>query len=441
MQDAPPRGTRDFYPEQMRIQKWLFGKWRACAEKSGFEEYGSSILEHEELYIRKSGQEIVGQLFNFEDKGGRRVALRPEMTPTLARMIAAKGSALPRPVKWYSVVQCFRYERMARGRRREHFQWNLDVIGVADVTAEAELLAVAVGALKSLGLTDADVVVRVSHRGLLSAALEGLGIASARWADVFGVIDKTGKESEAAIREQLVGLGLGEDTLARLFELMGTSRLDVFEGFLREHGLDTGPADDLRALFGHLDAYGIGPYCEFSPSIVRGLPYYTGVVFECFDRAGRFRAVFGGGRYDNLLDLFGAGDSPAAGLGFGDVVIQELLEERGVLPELPRALDFFVVPFSEAERPLAIRVVRRIREQGISADLPLTRKRLKAALKEAARVGARRVVLLMPDEVKEGLYVVRSMSTGQEERVAGERFEQDPGAWREGGEPRNGAGD
>jgi histidyl-tRNA synthetase len=427
MQGLPPRGMRDFYPDQMRTRNWLFSRWRESAIRYGFEEYSSSVVEQEELFILKSGEEIVSQLFNFTDKGGRRVALRPEMTPTFARMIAAKGGALAKPLKWFSIAQCFRYERMSKGRKREHYQWNLDLVGVPEVTAEAELLAVALDALEGLGLSGKDVVVRISHRGLLGAVLEALDIPQESWTGVFGIIDKRGKESDETLWKLMEAQGVPEASIRALFCLLEEKGFDPFYELLLQKGLPTASVEDLRALFDYLGAYGVGDYCEFSPSIVRGLPYYTGIVFECFDREGKYRAIFGGGRYDNLLELFGAGPLPSAGLGFGDVVIQEILQEKGLLPGLSRRIDFFLVPFSQEERAQAICTVQQLRKQGFCSDLVLNAKKLKGALREGARLRANRVVLLLPEELKQGLLVLRDLESGQEERIPEEKFLEDPG--------------
>jgi histidyl-tRNA synthetase len=426
MQLTPPRGMRDFYPEDARIRNWIFSVWREIALRCGFEEYDSSVVEQEEIYIVKSGQEITGQLFNFVDKGGRRVSLRPEMTPTLARMIAAKGNALPKPIKWFTIAQCFRYERMARGRKREHYQWNLDIVGVPEVTAEAELIAAALSSLECVGLTKADIVVRISHRGLLGSVLKGLGVPADAWPEVFGVIDKRGKERDDNLWKQLLKIGISEAVLRKLFFLLDQQRIDLFASFLDEMGLSAAPLQDLQTLFSLLQGYGWQDCCEFAPSIVRGLPYYTGIVFECFDRQGTYRAIFGGGRYDNLLQNFSSENQPAAGLGFGDVVIRELLEQTEKLPCLPRSLDFFLIPFSEQERPQAVSFLQKIRRQGMAADILLTTKKLKNALREASRIQVRGVILFLPDELKEGMLVLRNLQTGIENRIEIDQFLQDP---------------
>jgi histidyl-tRNA synthetase len=342
-------------------------------------------------------------------------------------MIAARGGALAKPLKWFSIAQCFRYERMSKGRKREHYQWNLDIVGVPEVMAEAELLAVALDALEGLGLSAKDVVVRVSHRGLLGAVLEGLAVPKEKWAGVFGVIDKRGKESEATLWRLMEELGVPQSTLQALFPILEEETFDAFCKLLDEKGLSTEPVEDLKAFFRYLEAYEIQDYCEFSPSIVRGLPYYTGIVFECFDREGRFRALFGGGRYDNLLELFGAGPVPSAGLGFGDVVIQEILQEKGLLPEFDRGIDFFLIPYSDEQRAHAIRTAQRLRKKGFCSDLVLNAKRLKGSLREGARRGAKRVVLLLPEELEQGLLVLRDLASGREVRVPEGRFLEEPG--------------
>jgi len=315
---------------------------------------------------------------------------------------------------------------MSRGRKREHYQWNLDIVGVNDVTAEAELLAVAIDVLKQLGLTADDVVVRISHRGLMGAVLEGLSVPPDKWLNVFGIIDKRGKEDDTALKKHLIALGLPDKTLTHLFYLLDQKALEPFQQVLSENDLDTKPIEELRLLFDYLASYGLQHYCEFSPSIVRGLPYYTGIVFECFDRAGKFRAVFGGGRYDNLLEMLSAGSDPAVGLGFGDVVIQEILGDKKELPEISRSIDCFIIPYSINERPRAMNTAQHLRSRGLRVDILLNPKKLKGALKEAARVKTRFVLLLLPDELEQGLFILRDLASGSEERIPQERFFSDP---------------
>jgi histidyl-tRNA synthetase len=263
----------------------------------------------------------------------------------------------------------------------------------------------------------------------MGAVLEGLDIPQESWAGVFGIIDKRGKESDETLWKLMKAQGVAESIIRELFCLLEEKSFDPFFVLLEQKGLSTASVEDLRTLFGYLEAYGVRDYCEFSPAIVRGLPYYTGIVFECFDREGKFRAVFGGGRYDNLLELFGAGSLPSAGLGFGDVVIQEILQEKGLLPGLSRRIDFFLVPFSREERAHAFGTVQQLRNQGFYSDVMLNAKKLKGALREGARLGAKWVVLLLPDELRQGLLVLRDLESGQEERVPEERFLADPGCF------------
>lgn len=413
----------------MRRRNRIFSIWRETALRYGFEEYDSSVLEQEEIYVAKSGPEILSQLFNFSDKGGRRVALRPEMTPTFARMIGAKGNALPKPLKWFSIAQCYRYERMSRGRKREHFQWNLDVVGVPEVSAEAELLALALDCLGQLGFTEQDVVVRVSHRGLLGSVLRGLEIPEEKWPEVFGIIDKRGKESDETIWKLLGEMELPEPSLRTLISMLDDRELEPFSRFVNQNGLDSQSVDELQRLFDYLAAYGLDGYCEFCPSIVRGLPYYTGTVFECFDREGQFRAIFGGGRYDNLLETLGGTKGPAVGLGFGDVVVQEIMEELGKLPLCSRRIDFVLIPYSEQERTIAIQIGQRLRKDGWFTDILLVNKKLKGALRDASRLQPKQVVLFLPEELEKGLLILRNMESGSEQRVPQELFLKEPGSF------------
>ncbi|HEX2486832.1 MAG TPA: histidine--tRNA ligase [Myxococcota bacterium] len=415
----PPRGTRDFYPEAMRLRHWLFGHFREVARGFGYEEVDAPVLEHAELFIRKAGEEIVDQLYHFT-LHDRHLALRPELTPSLARMVIARQGELALPLRWYSIPQCWRYERMTRGRRREHYQWNMDVWGVPGVEAEAELIAAAFALLDRLGLPRGDVRVRVSSRGLLEALARGGELGAERFAALCVIVDKLGK--------------LGRDAVAAaLTDPAGPVRLaaaesDALLGFLAVRDLadarrrlpaSAAPAlAELDALFGALDAYGVADRVDFDASIVRGLAYYTGVVFEAFDAAGKLRAICGGGRYDRLVESLGGRPLPAAGFGFGDAVIGELLAEKGLLPDLPRGLDDVVVAVAagadaEPVRRAAIRHATRLREAGRAVELALDLP-LKRALGRADRAGAARAHLIGPDELARGVARVRELASGSE---------------------------
>jgi histidyl-tRNA synthetase len=417
MISGPPRGMRDFYPEDVRLRNWLFGLWTEVSESFGFEEYDGPVVESEELFIRKSGEEIVGQLYNFADKGGRRLALRPEMTPTLARMIIAKGSSLPRPIKWFSIPQCFRYERMSRGRKREHYQWNLDVVGVDEPTAEAEVIAAAAEFLRRVGLGKEDFRVFLSNRRLLAELLRSRGLPAEKFAEVCIVIDKKGKVTEEALKGMMSQIGLSTTMAHSVFEVLQLKNLEEAEEMLKGAGASLEPLDETKGVLEYLSYYGLEEFCRFDISIVRGLQYYTGPVFEFFDVDREFRAICGGGRYDNLLESYGGGQVTAVGLGFGDVVISELLAEKRLLPDFQKTIDYVVIPFSHEEREAATKVSQSLRQKGSTVSLILGTKKLRKALAEADKAGAEKVVIVAPDELAQGKVIVRNMRTGEEQAV------------------------
>jgi len=412
---GPPKGTRDFYPDECRRRNWLFGIWREAALRFGFEEYDGPVLETEELLTRKAGEEIVEQLYAFEDKGGRRVALRPEMTPTLARMIIAKGPALSKPIKWFAIPQCWRYERMQRGRGREHYQFNLDVVGVPGAAAECEVLACCVAALEAMGLTPEQVQIRYSSRRLLADLMRLAGIEGDAVAAACLVLDKRGKVPDDAVEQMLADAGLKASQTEAVLDIM---RLCCLAEAREKLGAAASPGLDELEAFGALaDAYGIARWLTFDVGVIRGLAYYTGIVFECYDAKKKFRAIFGGGRYDNLLKNLGGEDVTAVGCGFGDMVIMEVLAELKLLPEFPRQLDVMVLPLSGAERTAAIEVASKLRAKGERVEIALLDRKLKKALADAARAGAARVIIVGPDELKDGLVLERDMKTGQERHV------------------------
>lgn len=412
----PPRGTRDFYPEALRRRAWLFERFRETARRFGFEEVDAPVLEHAELYMRKAGEEIVEQLYHFE-LHGRHLALRPEFTPSLARMVRARHGGLRFPIRWFSIPQCWRYERMTRGRRREHYQWNMDIWGEPEVTAEAELIASIFAALDALGVPAGEVRLRVNHRGLLEELLRGDVLAERPelFEPLCVAIDKLEKTGSEAVVESLADpagpVGLERARAEAVVELLGVKELDEAA---RRAPEGSAALAELRRLLELLDAYGVADRVEFDASVVRGLAYYTGVVFEAFDAAGELRAICGGGRYDRLLESLGGPPTSAVGFGFGDAVIGELLERRGLWPELPRGLDAVVFPFGEDERPAAVRLATRLRGAGLSVELALRSVRLKRALQDADRAGARAVYLLGPEELARGVARRRDLVSGEE---------------------------
>ncbi len=420
-------GFRDFYPEDIAWHSHLVAVWRDVARRYGFEEYNGPPLEPLELYTRKSGEEIVQQLYEFEDKGGRRVALRPEMTPTLARMVGARAQAMRKPIRWFSIPQLFRYERQQRGRLREHYQLNMDIVGEEEVLADAELLAAAIDVCRALGLGPDDVRARVSDRRLLAALLGAAGVPRERLLEAYAIVDKRDREPRDKLEQQLGALGLGSDRVAAVFdglELRGMPALrDRFGG-------DRSVVPHLERLaeyLDHLASLGVADYVEVDLSIVRGLAYYTGIVFELWDARREFRAICGGGRYDDLLKTIAGVDLPALGFGMGDVVLGEVLGARGLGPAYAPAVDYFVVCASEEVRPQALTLARRLREAGSSVVYEFRPRSVRAQFKSADTAGARRVVVVGPVELKDGEVVVRDMETGEERRVGVEALAGEAG--------------
>ena len=409
------RGTRDFYPEDMRLRNWLFDNFDDAALLHGFQEYDAPVLESEELYTRKQGEEITQQLYNFKDKGDRKVALRPEMTPSLARMVMSRAGVLPMPIKWYSIPQCWRYERTQRGRGREHYQWNVDIWGTDAISADAELISVLVTFFKSVGLTEEDLVIKMSSRKVLEEVLGSLGLEGDIFAKTCIIVDKMDKLPADVVSEQLGDLGLEKSAIQTIQSTLVIKDMNSLEEIL---GKESAAVTELTSLFSALEAYGISGWIEFDASIVRGLAYYTGPVFEAHDRAGELRAICGGGRYDKLLSTLGGKDLPATGFGFGDMVIMELLAEKGLVPELIGGVDDVVISLSPELRNAAMSVATSLRSTGKSVDLVLEDKRLKWAFKHAERSGAQRLVMVMPDEWKEGKVKIKDLESGEEVEVS-----------------------
>lgn len=395
----PLPGFRDFYPVEFAQRAHIMHAWRAVAHRFGFVEYDGPPLEPLDLYTRKSGDEIVGQLYNFADKGGREVALRPEMTPTFARMVGGRANALRKPVRWFSVPQLFRYERQQRGRLREHFQLNVDIVGETDVAADAELLAVAIEIMRELGLRSTDVQARVSDRRLLAALLGDIGVADDQLGAAYAVIDKIEREPRDVSTRRLVEAGIGEATAQAIHELVAPRSYAELRGI---YGQRPTAAEHFARLDGYLealDALGVADWVRVDLTIVRGLAYYTGIVFELFDALGELRAICGGGRYDTLLAALGDVDLPALGFGMGDVVLTELLRDRGLLPDTTPSLDYWVAPADDEQRRAATRVAGALRRDWSRAvEYPLRPQSLGKQLKAATAAGARLAVIVHDDE-------------------------------------------
>ncbi|MBW2293408.1 MAG: histidine--tRNA ligase [Deltaproteobacteria bacterium] len=412
----PPRGTRDLYPEDQRFREWLFGHFREIGRRFAFEEVDAPIVEHAELFMRKAGEEIVDQLYHFE-LHGRHLALRPEMTPSIARMVMARAGGLRMPIRWFTITQNWRYERMSRGRKREHYQWNMDIYGEPSVTAEAELIAAVVALVDAVGLAKGDVKIRLNSRGLLEDTLRAGALRDRP--EVFEslcvVIDKIGKIGPDKVVDMLVDpsgeVGLDPSAAREVVQLLSLSSLD---DAIHAAPKDSTAGEELQRLWRLLEAYGIDDRMVFDASVVRGLAYYTGVVFEAFDTGGDLRSICGGGRYDRLTSTLGGPEIPAVGFGFGDVVIGELLSDKGRLPELPRVLDDVVFAFGDEQRPAAIEVANKLRAAGRRVELILGSPKLKRVIADADRDDAKNLWMLGPDELSRGVVKCRALGSGVE---------------------------
>jgi len=404
-------GFRDFYPEEFAVRAHILNAWREVARRFGFVEYDGPPLEPLDLYTKKSGDEIVGQLYNFTDKGDREVALRPEMTPTFARMVAAKANALRKPVRWFSIPQLFRYERQQKGRLREHFQLNVDIVGETDVAADAELVAVAVECMRAFGLGPQDVRARVSDRRLLAAILDAIGVSAVQQPGVFAVIDKLDRQPNDVSAAKLGDLGLPMAAVEQVLALRELNDADRLRALLGTDGSVTPHIDRMELYLAHARALGVGDWIDLDLTVVRGLAYYTGIVFELFDVKGEFRAICGGGRYDSLLGQLGGVDLPALGFGMGDVVLGELLNARGLAPSTSPTLDVWVAFENEGDLAKAMRVATEQRRAGKSVEYALRPMQLGKQLKCATSAGARVAIILR----SEGSAVKKDLATGAEE--------------------------
>jgi histidyl-tRNA synthetase len=392
-------GFRDFYPQELAERAYIMNVWRDVARRYAFVEYDGPPLEPLELYTRKSGEEIVGQLYNFVDKGEREVALRPEMTPTVARMVAARANALRKPVRWFSMPQLFRYERQQKGRLREHYQLNVDLFGTADVAADAELLAVALDIMRAFGLTSNDIVARVSDRRILTAYLRSVGVPLEAMDATYAVIDKLERTPDDVSSEKLAAAGVSTAGVEAILRIGKARVSDVARAIT---GADAAAVQEFAQYQRYLEALGVGDYVQFDLSIVRGLAYYTGIVFELFDRSGEFRAIAGGGRYDNLLESLGGTAMPALGFGMGDVVLGELLRAKGLMKPAEQGADVWLAADEAAPLEAVMREAAARRAVGQSVEYALRPQSLSKQKKAAQASGAREFVTLSNDDGRNG---------------------------------------
>jgi histidyl-tRNA synthetase len=413
-------GFREFYPDAMARRSYIFRLWRQSAAVFGFSEYDAPVLEPLDLYRAKSGDEIESQLFSFTDKGGREVALRPEMTPTVCRMVGAKASALKRPIKWFSIGEYYRYERAQKGRERAFFQFNADLFAEPGPEAEIELIGLLTQCLRGFGLTEDDFYVRLSDRNVWFYYLEALGLDEPRIRAVLSAVDKYEKSGPAAFDAYKEAYGpLPADLSERILSFLQINTIDQLERTLS--GL---PGDklservgDWRKLLGGLDAMGLSKFIQVDLGVVRGLAYYTGFVFEAFDRKGELRAIAGGGRYNDLVAKLGGPDLPAVGFAIGDVTLALLLEARGLMPSLVQSCDVYCVIGGEAERRAAFSDIQSLRAAGFRVEYPLKEVAFGKQFKLAADAGAKLTLIYGADELAKGIVKCRDMSSRSEFEV------------------------
>lgn len=403
----PVKGTRDFYPEEMSLRTWLYNEIRLVSESFGYQEYEGPLLEPIELYEAKSGEELVKeQSFVFPDRGGNLITLRPELTPTLARLIAQRQQQLAFPVRWWSFGPMWRYERPQRGRSREFFQWNIDLLGVATPQADAEIVAIGASFLQQVGLTPDQVQILVNNRRLMDVELTHLGIPESNRRDAIRLIDRRGRLKIEAWKAYALEQGFSRAQLDGLIALLNNTELWK-------------KSDELVDLFTTLEAMGVAEYVHFAPNIIRGLDYYTGTVFECFDTHGKFRAIFAGGRYDNLVANVGGEILPGVGFAMGDKVLPLILEANGLLPDpsqQPQA-DVFVTVFDDDLLLDSLRLAAELRATGLRVTCYPAAARLNKQLKHADRISARAALILGPEEVKNNEVSVKDLENRSQENV------------------------
>jgi len=424
MKIPPVKGTRDFYPQDMAVRNWIIDGWKRVSLRNGFEEYDGPIFEYLKMFQIKSGDEIVEQLFSFEDRGGRELALRPEITPTLARMVNQKINSLPKPIKWFSVPRLFRAERPQKGRLREFFQWNIDIIGVDDVLADAETIFCALDYLREVGLTPDDIVVKISSRKLLALFLTRLGIPKDRLESIYAVLDKKTRLSTETFEKMLREQVPNKEKVSRILDFMSADTMPQLEELIKAESDEFEAYTEIKLVLSGLELMGVSDYCTYDPSIVRGLAYYTGIVFEVHAVGSELRAICGGGRFDNLLRDFGGPPETATGMGMGDCVLEILLREKGLLDKniVKRQIDYFVALADNVFSKQLYEVTAKLRSKGFSASFsykPLVG--LSKQLKEAATRKAQKCIII-GDEFKNNELVVKDMTTGEQKTIEVDKF-------------------
>ncbi len=404
---SPVKGTRDFFPADMAYRRWLYEAIQGASQAFGYQEYDGPFLERLELYAAKSGEELVQQQsYVFTDRGGDKVVLRPELTPSLARMVAQRVRALPLPIRWWSFGPFWRYEQPQKGRSREFFQWNIDLLGIDSPQADAEIVAIAARFLSSIGLTPGQVQLLVNNRRLVERQLAALGVPERKRNEVFHLIDRREKMEPSEWAGYAAEIGLDEQQQFGLGELLDDQ--EAWQG-----------SDELQGFFAAIEDLGCSDYVTYDPSVIRGLDYYTGTVFEARDAAGEQRAILGGGRYDNLVADVGGDPVPGVGFAMGDVVLEVVLREAGAYPDLrPNPAHLLMTQFDEETGRASLQATQRLREAGVRVEWYPEPGRLPKQLRYADRYGIPLVGILGPDELAAGKLAVKDMTSGEQVSVS-----------------------
>lgn len=416
-------GFREFYPEDCARRNFIFSKWRESAKTFCFEEFDGPVLESLELLTAKSGPEIVGQLFNFTDKGGREVTLRPELTPTLARMVGAKAGSIRRPVRWFGIAENFRYEKPQKGRLRSHYQLNADILGEAGVAADAEIIALLIHTLCAFGLSSDDFVIRLSDRNLWLALLESKGIVGDAVIPVLSIIDKLERDTPETVVRKLADAGVDDPDgfFGEITALAGIRSLEDLEAFFADRQVEQGEysasdrLESWKALLAMLNANGAADFIRVDLGIVRGLAYYTGFVFEAFQTVGNARALAGGGRYDHLVEKLGGQPMPAVGFGMGDVTLNDLLLEKKIDTPVESRAEVYVVIGGANQRPKALEIAAKLRKSGLRVDYPLKDQNFGKQFKAADQSGAKFAVVVGEQEVNDGGARIKNLESTEEQ--------------------------
>lgn len=424
-------GFREFYPEDCARKNYIFAHWRNTARSFGFVEFEPPVLEQLELFTEKSGEEIKSQLFEFVDKGGRAVSLRPEMTPSLARMVGARAAGIRRPVKWFAIGENYRYERQQKGRLRAFFQYNADILGEDSINADAEIICLLVESLRSFGLTSSEFKLRLGDRNLWVLFLQSAGVEAERLIPVLSVVDKLEKVSEQALSEMMADALSGslvdsDELIGKIRGFISLKDVDSMRSAFPSGGELSDVIDsrisDWKKLLSLLDSMGVGEFVSPDLGIVRGLAYYTGFVFEAFQTVGTGRALAGGGRYDNLVKKLGYQDMPAVGFGMGDVTVSDLLELVGKGGTLNISPDAYLVIGSESLRPKALELASSLRRAGVKLDYSLKAAGYGKQFKQADAAGASFAVILGEDEAAKNVAKIKNLKTGTESEVPFDRI-------------------